>query len=212
MVKKEEFFLFEGLSEKEIISIKNSFECPVAFKKGEVIYSATHFSSALGYVLSGKAVAVTDNGHNLHMRTFEKGCCFGVAALFGGDKKYVSTITAASDTKVLFITEENLREIFSKYPKTAINYIEFLSDKIRFLNKKISVISCGSAEDTVLKYLLSVRNGENIAEIPKSMTLLAKSLGLGRATLYRCLENLEKDGIILRENNRIKVIENEKNC
>ena len=43
------------------------------------------------------------------------------------------------------------------------------------------------------------------------MTLLAKTLGLGRATLYRSLDNLERDGIILRENNNIKVIKNEKN-
>ena len=44
----------------------------------------------------------------------------------------------------------------------------------------------------------------------KSMTLLAKTLGLGRATLYRSLEGLEKDGVILRENNNIKVIKKEK--
>ena len=82
---------------------------------------------------------------------------------------------------------------------------------MRFLNKKLSVISCSNAEDTVLKYLLSVCDSDNNAKIPKSMTLLAKTLGLGRATLYRSLESLEKDGLILRENNNIKVIKNEKN-
>ena len=184
---------------------------PIAFKKNEVIYSADRFPDAIGYVVSGYAVAVTNNGHNIHMRSFEKGCCFGVAAIFGGNENYVSTITAKSDTEILFVTENELKNIFLKYPQTSVNYIEFLSDKIRFLNKKLSVISCGSAEDTVLKYLQTVADSENNAIIPKSMTLLAKTLGMGRATLYRCLEGLEKQGIILRENNIIKVIENEKN-
>jgi predicted transcriptional regulator len=81
---------------------------------------------------------------------------------------------------------------------------------VRFLNKKLSVLSCSNAEDTVLKYLSSVTDGENYALIPKNMTLLSKMLGIGRATLYRTLDNLETSGRILRENNKIKVINNEK--
>lgn len=204
-------FLFKGLTDIQKKDIIGGFMPPIAFKKNEVIYSADRFPDAIGYVVSGYAVAVTNNGHNIHMRSFEKGCCFGVAAIFGGNENYVSTITAKSDTEILFVTENELKNIFLKYPQTSVNYIEFLSDKIRFLNKKLSVISCGSAEDTVLKYLQTVADSENNAIIPKSMTLLAKTLGMGRATLYRCLEGLEKQGIILRENNIIKVIENEKN-
>ena len=207
----ENFFLFKGLEEKEKKNIIKGFNAPLSFKKGDIIYSATQFPDAIGYVVSGEAVAVTNNGHNVHMRTFEKGACFGVAAIFSGNENYVSTITAKSDSQILFISETELRNIFLENPKTAINYIEFLSGKIRFLNTKLSVISCGCAEDTVLKYLISVADSDNNAKIPKSMTLLAKTLGLGRATLYRSLDNLERDGIILRENNNIKVIKNEKN-
>ena len=207
----ENLFLFNGLSDTEKNEIIKSFDLPTDFKKNDIIYSADNFPYAIGYVLSGTAIAVTNNDNNVHMRSFQKGCCFGAAAIFGGKDGYVSTITAKSDAKILFISEEKLKGIFLKYPNVAINYIEFLSDKIRFLNEKLSVISCTNAEDTVLKYLISVADSENNAVIPKSMTLLAKTLGLGRATLYRCFESLEKDGLILRENNNIKVIKNEKN-
>lgn len=207
----ENLFLFNGLSDTEKNEIIKSFDLPTDFKKNDIIYSADNFPYAIGYVLSGTAIAVTNNDNNVHMRSFQKGCCFGAAAIFGGKDGYVSTITAKSDAKILFISEEKLKGIFLKYPNAAINYIEFLSDKIRFLNEKLSVISCTNAEDTVLKYLISVADSENNAVIPKSMTLLAKTLGLGRATLYRCFESLEKDGLILRENNNIKVIKNEKN-
>ena len=55
------------------------------------------------------------------------------------------------DTEICFITEEMLASLFERHPHAAINYIAFLSDRIRFLNARISVISCSDAENTVLK-------------------------------------------------------------
>ena len=93
---------------------------------------------------------------------------------------------------------------------TLLNIIGNLDTKtdgeIRFLNNKLSVISCPDAEDTVLKYLSSSSDSDGYAVIPVSMTMLAKMLGLGRASLYRSLDALEQSGNIIRENNKIKVI------
>ena len=117
------------------------------------------------------------------------------------------SVSAAEDAEICFITEETLVLLFEKHPVTAVNYIAFLSDRIRFLNKKLSVISCSDAENTVLKYLTLSADDNGYAVIPVSMTELAKMLGLGRASLYRSLESLEKRGSIIRENNKIKVTE-----
>lgn len=202
----KDLFLLDGFSEEEQNEIIGTFNNPINFKKGDVIYSTDVFSNSLGYIISGKAFAVNNNGQGVFMKTFEKGSCFGAAAVFGGVEKYVSTIIAKTDTEVLFISEDNLKEIFKRKPETAINYISFLSDKVRFLNKKLSVLSCHSAEETVYNYLSSVADSDGYAIIPKNMTLFSKTLGIGRATLYRSFTSLEESGKILRENNRIKVI------
>lgn len=206
MLKKEELFLLEGLSEKEKAKIIESFDSPLLFKKGEIIYTADKFSNSLGFICSGKAFAVTNTGQELVMNSFGKGACFGAAALFGGGEKYVSTVIAKTDTEVLFISEDTLNSIFTDFPKTSINYISFLSDKIRFLNKKLSMLSCSNIDETVYRYLSSVLDNEGYALIPKNMTLLSKMLGIGRASLYRSLDKLEESGKILKENNKIKVI------
>lgn len=206
MLKKEELFLLEGLSEKEKSEITQNLDPPVLFQKGEIIYTTDKFSNSLGFICSGKAFAVTNSGQELFMNSFGEGDCFGAAALFGGGKNYVSTIIAKTDTVVLFISEDTLNSIFTSFPKTSINYISFLSDKVRFLNKKLSMLSCSNTDETVLNYLLSVRDSEGYALIPKNMTLFSKMLGIGRASLYRSLDKLEENGKILRENNRIKVI------
>lgn len=206
----ESLFLLDSLENSEKQEIISSFPKPVKFKKGELICSSKDFSYALGFIVSGSAFAVTNNPNKVVMKRFSPGMCFGAAALFGGGGRYVTTVAAEKDSEIVFLTEERLTELFKAYSKTAVNYITFLSDKIRFLNEKISVITCQSAEDTVYQYLLSAKSNDGYAVLPKSMTMLAKMLGLGRASLYRSLDRLEQAGYIKRENNEIKVIKNEK--
>ncbi|MBO5321026.1 MAG: Crp/Fnr family transcriptional regulator [Clostridia bacterium] len=201
-----DLFLFKGLKEKEIKEIISFLDSPVHFNKGDTIYSADKFEKALGYIIKGKASAVTDNDDGFFMKAFPKGSVFGAAAVFGNGDTYVSHIVANTDTEVMFINEQTLKKIFEKYPKTSINYINFLSDKIRFLNRKLRMISCTSAEDVVYKYLIDNMPDSKIVKIPVSFTLLAKMLGLSRATLYRGFDALEQKGKIKREKNIIKVI------
>ncbi len=205
-------FLFAGLTDAEKDEIISGFSKPCKFKKGEVIYSDDNFRNAMGVILKGKAFAVTNGNSELYMKSFEKGAVFGVASMFCNEAVYVSTIVASTETEVLFIDEASLRSAILKNPQISLNYIIFLSGKIRFLNSKLSMLSASSSEDTLYGYLCSVSGNNGIAAIPKSMTLLAKMLGLSRATLYRCLDTLIESGKITKENNLIKVIKNEKNC
>lgn len=205
-VSIKNLFLLDGLSDNEKDIIIQKFEKPVLFKKGEIIYSEETFPNAIGVVISGKAAAVTNNSDTVYMKSFVAGSVFGVAAVFGNEEPYISTIIAKTDMEILFISESLLKEIFITTPLTSINYISFLTDRIRFLNKKLNMISCSSAEDTVYKYLCGIKDSENNVKIPVNMTLLSKMLGMGRATLYRSFDTLEKNGKITRENNIIKVI------
>lgn len=212
MYNLDDFFLFKGLEESQKNNIINGLSKPQNFKKGETIYSATLFPDAIGIILKGEAFAVTNNRNRLYMKNFTVGTCFGAAAVFSDGEEYVSTITAKTDIVILFISELQLKDIFLKYPKTSLNYISFLSEKIRFLNQKVGLLSASSAEDTVLNYLTTIADSDSYAKLPRNMTLLSKTLGISRASLYRCLDTLENNGFILKENNTVKVIKNEKNC
>ncbi len=203
-------FIFNGINEATVKNITASFPALQNYKKGEVIYSGQDFKNALGFIIKGKVIAVSNNNNQTYLQKFGENMCFGAAALFGGSDSYVSTITAKTDTLILFISEQHLQKLFIEYPQTAVNYICFLSDKVRFLNTKLRVISSTGAEDTVFTYLSNIADQSGYAQIPESMTTLAKMLGLSRASLYRVLDSLEQNGNILRENNKYKVIKNEK--
>lgn len=210
ILKFDNFFLIRNLNEAEKNEIISTFSAPVLFKKGEVVYSSHKFKDAIGYIIKGSAFATSDNKNETHLKTFNKGMSFGAAALFGDSDRYISTVTAKTDLEVLFVTENELRSLFKKYPQTAINYISFLSEKVRFLNKKLNVVSCSGTENTVYKYLTSLADNDGNIYNFKNMTLVSKTLGISRASLYRALSDLESSGCIIKENNFIKVINYEK--
>lgn len=204
------FFLLGGLEDSQIKDVLSHFPEAKKFNSGEIIYSSDNFLHCLALVVSGTVIAVTDNAQRVVMRKFSAGMCFGAAAVFGSKDSYVSNVLAESDCEIIFIDEEILKSVFHKYPQTAVNYIAFLSGRIRFLNEKLSLFSCHSTEDTLYRYLSSSLDSDGYAVLPRSMTMLSKMLGIGRASLYRNLDSLEKNGLIERKNNKIKVTENEK--
>lgn len=199
----DNIFIFKGLKDTEKNIILNAFCNEKIYKKGEIIYSAENFQNSIGIIKSGKAVAINES---VILNTFNENDAFGIAAVFCDDTSYVSTIIAKEDCKVLYIEKENLNKIFEQFPTVSINYIYYLSNKVRHLNKKINLISANTAEETVLKYLNTTKNDDGISTVNMNMTSFAKLLGLSRATLYRAIDNLESQGKIERKTNEFKVI------
>ena len=192
-----ELFLFQGVPEA-----LEKLELPdeVGYKKGEVIYDRDNYERALGILLTGKAEAVAQEKSAL--TTFLTGATFGAAALFGGEE-YVSVIRATTDCRVQFLPEEVLRKLFADYPQTAVNYIVFLSDKVRFLNRKIATYTSGGAAGRLYYWLGA--NCDEAGHLPAgvTMTMLAKMLNIGRTSLYRALEELEKKGLLKKQNGEV---------
>ena len=202
---KERFrssFLFSGLPclepelEAELLS-KTEF-----FAKGDCVYESTRFRNALGVVVSGNVrISTSDEENRVILRDMSAGETFGAAALFGAGECYVSKIHAKSACAVVFIEESALEAIFSKYPKAARNYIAFLSSKIRYLNRKIAELSMHGAGARLLGYMKEHASENGEVDMPKSMSTLAKTLGIGRSSLYRALEKLEAEGYISKKEN-----------
>ncbi len=170
---------------------------PESFAPGEIV--APHSGeAAAGVLLSGKASAAGESG--VALNAFQPGGLFGVAALFGGDS-YVSTVRAESRCEAVFITTAQLEELFRSRGDLALAYIRFLSDRIRFLNRKISQFTAPTAAEAL--YLWASRNQTGgLATASQGWSALARTLGIGRASLYRALDELERTGRAVREGDR----------
>ena len=199
MIELGALFLFKGLPEGDKERILSSLSEICEFERGEIIYDSSHFRRALGVILSGRAYSGDENAAKA---SFSEGDVFGAAALFGAGKSYVSRITARTSCRVLFISEEELRILITEYPQCGVNYIGFLSDKIRYLNQKIAQFTSGSTEARLYRLLCDLANDSGRLE-NVNMSFLAKLSGMGRTSLYRALSALEEKGLVGKEDKTI---------
>lgn len=200
-------FLFRGCDGELFDLHVNEKTCGICrYAPGETIYEPKKYKKSLGVMLSGKAVVYSSDGaRQVLLRTFEAKEIFGAAALFSSDDDFVTSICAKTECEVLFIGDEVMYSLIDKDGAVRKNYITFLSDKIRFLNRRITYFTAGSAERRLSLYLLGLAGDGDTVTLRISMSALSEMLDVGRASLYRAFDRLILDGFIEKDKKNIRI-------
>ena len=158
----------------------------------------------LGVVLSGKLqILSADTERSVVLRSVATGHVFGAAALFLESRAPVSRLRAHSDCKLFFLEKAAVRELLLHDSAFMDAYLRFLAERVHFLNGKIRCFTAGSAERRLALWLAEHPEG---APFPVgSLTTLADTLDIGRASLYRSLDKLEAEGLIARNGREMTV-------
>ncbi len=197
-----QFFLFRNLSPEELAALAAALTVE-RYPPGAVIYSRQEFRQAMGVVLEGSLSVL--KGKELLLNSLGPGQCFGAAAIFCPAEDYVTTVMAKTPSALVFLSGQWLTGLFAQHPASAVAYIAFLSQRIRFLNRKIDSFTAPNAQETLYRHLLAAQQGDAV-EVAGGYSQLARALNLGRASLYRALETLEAEGRIRREGKRILLL------
>lgn len=202
--------LFAGMDTQRLSATVNGGEVKLCeFASGEEIYSPYDKEKKLGFLLSGSAsVFSADENNAVLLRILEKGDTFGVANLFSSHETFVSLIVAKKACKILFFSEASVAALLREDSVFCMNYIHFLSDRICFLNQKISCFTAGSPERKLAFFLLSC--GEDKIEqysLSINANSLSDMLNIGRASLYRAFDSLAAEGLIQKQGKQITVID-----
>ncbi len=167
------------------------------YEDGDILHSPETTEKQAGILLEGAATVTTPTpGKNTLLRFLSDGEAFGIANLFS-NSPYVSVIRAQGFCRVFCIPEEAVRRLLEADKCFLYNYLAFLADRIRYLNRKIGYLTAGSAERRVALYLASL--GEGQVQLDASISALSELLDVGRASLYRAFDKLTEDGYIRKE-------------
>nr|WP_319488007.1 Crp/Fnr family transcriptional regulator [uncultured Caproiciproducens sp.] len=202
-------FLFNGIENDTVDAAFQSDECScMEYEVGEKIYTRNNYRKSLGIVLSGVIKAMKPESSSLVMNTFYPGGIFGIACLFNNSRQYVAEVIAVKRSRVLFLSQRILHELFEKNSQIAENYIGYLSDRICFLNSRIDNFTGGTSSCRLATFLLSLSAQHENAltvELPCTLTQLSNTLNIGRASLYRAFDDLCGAGIIKREGRNVTI-------
>lgn len=197
----ENFFLFNGLKISEIEELISRFNITIEkFLPGQILHDSQS-SDKIGILVKGKATIKSgiDGVIIKKVALYES---FGAASLF--DKpKYLTAVYANTEGEMISIGKDLVLHCIHNNTRAALNYICFLSKKITFLNTKINAYTAKSAESKLYAYLAQLpRDGDEL-ELTVNLATLARMIGVGRATLYRAFEKLEKNGLIIKNDKKI---------
>ncbi|MGN1445152.1 MAG: Crp/Fnr family transcriptional regulator [Eubacteriales bacterium] len=158
----------------------------------------------LSIILRGTAaVYAPGEGSDCLLRVLHTGDTFGVANLFSPVRS-VTRVVAVKPLRLLCMEQDTVRELLSADPSLAMRYIGFLSDRIRFLNRRLACLSAGSAPRRLAAWLDTTAPDDATGfSVPLPLSRLADALSLGRATLYRAFDELVEKGYVRREGKHI---------
>ncbi|MBP5184546.1 MAG: Crp/Fnr family transcriptional regulator [Lachnospiraceae bacterium] len=161
-------------------------------------------SGKLFVILSG---VLTVQSNSVTLNVLEKGSVTGVTGLFdrGGSDPVKTVVNTLKPGKVLAISMEDVQTLVREEPDFAENYIAFLTDRIRFLNRRLAYYTAGNVQKQLAGYLLDATTADSVS-VAVNMSKLAAFLNIGRATLYRTLDALEKAGAVKKDKNLITVL------
>lgn len=195
--------LFEGLTESEKKLVLSRLSNPICVPKSGELYK----KGSIGILVMGSAVILrcSEVGVTVTMRTISSGGIFGAASVFGEWDDGLSSIKAKTDCTVIYITESDFKKLLEDFPKIAISYISFLSERIRFLNRRFDAFSADSTDHRLYEFLMTAADEDGVIVLEYGMSELARRLKIGRSSLYRSIEALEKNGFVKREGKRFRL-------
>ena len=207
--KLSAFELFKNASPAVIKLALSADDCNVQiFGSNEAIYVPGQKGIALGIILRGKAeVFSADPGKDVLISTLSTGDMFGASSLFDKKAAFDAKIIAKGGARILFISEDSLGQMLENDKTIMYNYIKFMASRIRFLDEKIMYYTAGSTERRLALYLASL--GKKTIKMSISMTDLANTLDVGRASLYRAFDKLSEDGYIIKSEKIILLLNKE---
>lgn len=175
----------------------------ISLSKGAELYK----NGVLGIIINGKATVkrLNDVGDSITIRSISSGELFGSASVFGGWKDGMSSIIADTQCDIIYISEEKFCEIIKLFPQVSLNYITYLSDRIRFLNHKLDAFTANSTEERLYEFLLSQADNNGSVVLPYGLSELSRRLNVGRTSIYRDISSLESKGLLNRNGHNFNI-------
>ena len=204
----QSIFIFRGIPDAEKQRLLSRINPQVvSFKKGECIYSPDSFKKSICFILLGECEISSQHSLDKSVPLNKVGCggSFGILAALGTSDAFPTYVTATKDSCVLFITDEDLRYLMHESNDVAINIINFLTDRISFLNSKLFAFSGENAEQKVASMIFTRHLRERSPSFEFNKKRAAEALNLGRASMYRALDSLKSAGIIDFDNKKIYI-------
>jgi len=194
---------FSGLSDSEIDSVRRYIFEKKA-ERGEILSFEDEPAGVLYFVVAGavKVFKTSADGKEQIFSIIRPGESFNDVAVLSGGVSLVSAEAMGAVT-LNAIKKNDLEVVLREHPQVALNVIQVLSRRVQELVSLVEDFSFRHVTGRVAKMLLEYA-GDGVGERPRlTQQEMAAMIGTAREMVGRSLKNLEAEGTIRMERNRI---------
>ncbi len=167
------------------------------FRKGDAV-------TAVFLVIEGEVrlSRFAKDGSEIALHRAGRGDFFAEAAL--NVPRYQCSAIASQPSTLLIFPASKVRAQFAKDSEFAQQWAELLARQLHAARARVERLAMKSAAERVLHFLhIEGKGPQSEVALAGSLKDLATELGLSHESLYRTLARMQRDGVVVRRDNRL---------
>lgn len=204
--------LFRNMNGDEISTVLKNIPNDIkSYNSEDIIAIEGESCDSVGIILSGnieihKSFA---SGKLVTINHFEAGNIFGEALVFSGKHQYPATIVSSNNSKLMFISRNDIIKLMTLDTRILNNFMGVLSNRILMLNQRLTNLTYDTLRKKVANIILIEYEKQKSVYItlPFSRKKMAEMLNIPRPSLSRELVKMKDEGLIDFYKNKIKLID-----
>lgn len=183
----------------------------------EMLFMAGEEARGLYVVVSGavRAFRAGADGREQVIHTERAGATLAEVPVFDNGT-YPATAVADEESVVLSIAKEDVRAVCLEHPEIALAALELLAGRLRRHAELVEALSLRAVGQRLARLLLMEANARGmrsnrgiIFDLPMTNGQIAAHIGTVTEVVSRALARLQQDGLILFENRRVTIPDEE---
>ena len=206
----QNFEFLRGLDQEALSALAESSVWRV-YAPDSVVFWEGDTETNLFYLQYGslKVLKTSPSGREQVIRFVEEGDVFNEVGVLAR-KANPATAVALEESGIWLIPRQALEEVIMAHPKTAVQIIENMADKIIGLVSFAAVLSLKTVEARFANLLLEQAEGDGIERRRwTNHTEMASHLGTVPDVLSRVIRELTKAGLIEMDKQHIRILDRE---
>lgn len=208
--------LFKGLDKETIESILEKYAVIKEYKKDEFIFRKGDTPKYMYILIEGALSVFSDdiNGKRELLSYFdEPGTLFGEVYLYMEKGVYHFSAAANQDMKAIALSKNFFNTLYLKKNNVGLkimeNYLEILSEKLFYFNRKIRMMSGFTLRQKLARFILEKSEESNYIDLGFSREELADYLGATRPSISRELSKMQSEELIDLDRSNLKILNRE---
>ncbi len=206
--------IFRGLTAEQVEELFDGRPFRIReFERGQYIAYSNDTCHDMLFVLKGsvRGEMADFSGKKLKIEDIPAPNPMAVAFIFGRENRFPVDIIANEQATLLTIPRDVLIYILQNSRVVLQNYLNAISSRSQFLSNKIKFLSFKTIREKIANFILSnISKDSNVLAFRQTQNELADFFGITRPSLARALAEMEEEGLLRFERNKITILNREK--